>query len=85
MKRRRTKAEIYQAKEEAQLREESASQTIEQNEQLKQQLVQMEQEGTNNRKAANILTELMHKGLVQQDGNGNIDVPSASKKRPEHQ
>ena len=57
-----------QAKEEALIREQSASQTIEQNEQLKQQLVQMEQEGTNNRKAANILTELMREGLVQQDG-----------------
>ena len=77
--------EMDQAKEEALIREQSASQTIEQNEQLKQQLVQMEQEGTNNRKAANILTELMREGLVQQDGEGNIDVPSASKKRKEHQ
>ena len=44
----------------------------------------MEQEGENNRKAATILSDLMQKGLVQQDGSGNIEVPSASKKRPNH-
>jgi len=44
----------------------------------------MEQEGDNNRKAASILSELMEQGLVQQDGQGSIVVPSASKQRPEH-
>jgi len=42
----------------------------------------MEHEGENNRKAATILSELIAKGLVKQDDDGSIQVPSASKKRP---
>ena len=59
VKRRRTKTQIDQDKEEALLKEQSASQALEQHAQLQNQLVQMEQEGENNRKAATILSELM--------------------------
>jgi transposase-like protein len=82
VKRRRTKTQIDQDKEEAQLREQNATQALDQQAQLQNQLVQMEREGENNRNAANILADLMQKGLVHQDAAGNVEVPSASKKRP---
>ena len=49
---------------------------------MKRQLAQMQNQEQNHQKAADILSDLMTKGLITQDGSGNIDVPSASKKRP---
>ena len=53
------------------------------NEQLKQQVAEMESNVHNNSKATKILSDLMAKGLVAQDDAGNIEVPSASKMRPQ--
>ena len=82
IKRRRTKTQIEEEKQEAELRERAVNESLVENEQLKSQLPQMQHQGQNNQKAADILSELLSKGLITQDGSGNIDVPSASKKRP---
>ena len=81
-KRRRTKAQIDEEKEEKQLREEAVNASLLENQRMKHQMAQMEQDNANNSKAATILSELMQKGLVEQDESGNIKVPSASKQRP---
>ena len=82
VKRRRTKTQINEEKEEAALREQAVNTSLLENQQMKQRLAHMEQEGSNNQNAAKILSELMQKGLVKQDESGNIQVPSASKQRP---
>ena len=82
IKRRRTKTQIEEEKQEAELRERAVNESLVENEQLKSQLTQMQNQGQNNQKAADILSELLSKGLITQDDSGNIDVPSASKKRP---
>ena len=41
----------------------------------------MQAELDNNRVAANILNDMIAKGWATQDENGNIDIPTASKKK----
>ena len=82
VKRRRTKTQINEEKEEAALREQAVNTSLLENQQMKQRLAHMEQEGSNNQNAAKILSELMQKGLVKQYESGNIQVPSESKQRP---
>jgi len=84
IKRRRTKTQIDQEKEEAELRELAVNNSLLENEQLKQQVEQMKSNVHSNSEATRILSELMAQGLVKQDEAGNIEVPSASKKRPGH-
>ena len=82
VKRRRTKTQIDQDKEEAELRERAVNASLLENEQLKQQVEQMKQNVHSNSEATQILSDLMAQGLVQQDEQNNIVVPSASKQRP---
>ena len=49
------------------------------NQQMKRRLEHLDQEGVNNTNATKILSELMQKGLIEQDAQGNVQVPSASK------
>ena len=82
IKRRRTKTQIGQEREEALLREQNINMSQEQTQMLKHRVAELESTGLNNSNAAEILSNLLAQGICVQDENGGISIPSASKERP---
>ena len=79
MKRRRTKTQVDEDREEALLKEESLRVSDQQQKILTDRIAELEAAGQNNNSATNILNNLLAQGIAAQDENGEIYVPSASK------
>ena len=74
-KRRRTTKQVKADKEEAAIREVG-------NQEKQDKIAHLEELAENNQTAANILTDLVQKGIAVLDKNGEIQIPSASKIKP---
>ena len=81
MKRRRTKTQVDEDREEALLKEESLRVSDQQQKILTDRIAELEAAGQNNNSAVNILNNLLAQGIAVQDENGEIYVPSASKQK----
>lgn len=71
-KRRRTKGEIQQEKEEQILKEEAIQQKLDAYEAMQQRLTVLETQANNNAAATNILNAMIDRGEAVQDDQGNI-------------
>ena len=84
-KRRRTKVEVEEAKEEERLRREGRERQQQQILELQEQLRQMQQAQENNAVAANILRGWIANGQVQQDQNGECRILQADNRSEQQQ
>ena len=75
-KRRRTKTEIESQKEEARIKEAAIDQKIQQFEEMQQQINQMQSHISEADQLRGFFQDMINKGKLVRDDNGNIDVPN---------
>lgn len=76
-KRRRSKAEINEQKEEERLRQEGLDRKAQQIQELTQRLQAAEAERRNNQEAADLLNRWAGEGIINQDEAGNVNFVGA--------
>ena len=74
IKRRRTQRQITDKKAEEAVRQMAIEEKLAKFDELENKVKQAEQEAGNNKVAANILSEMINKGLAFVDENGNVEV-----------
>jgi len=80
IKRRRTKAEVSQAKLEVELKEEAEAAKNGRIADLEARLAALQQEAERNSNAAAILHQMHEAGVIEQDGSGNVNL----RQQPSH-
>ena len=73
-KRRRTKHEIQEEKDEELAKEQAIQEKLSMFEQMQQKITQLEESQVSNSNASTILRDLMNTGDIVQDGQGNLVV-----------